>query len=219
MDLYQSVERTRFLGRELLLFLWFESEIFEATLSTSAHGSFGFWVEKELSLGVEKETTRIKGSLPGKAREAKESLLLGKSPEKMGFRLVLGEREASFALRGDTLALSAVSLPTVLDQGDDDPLLEARPMAKKRRERDADREAERVAVEEQEAFFERMRLLREVEEIVEALYRDFLALRLGPAYRGFVAETLLAWARGEEIDAEAYEKRRKAALGTGGKRR
>ena len=69
------------------------------------------------------------------------------------------------------------------------------------------------------AFFERMRLLREVEEIFEALYRDFLALRLGPAYRGFVADTLLAWARGEEIDAEAYEKRRKAALGTGGKRR
>jgi len=214
MDLYQHVERTRHLGHELLLFLWFESEIFEATLTTKKHGSFGMWVEKELSLVAEKESTKIRGSLPGKAREAKESLLLGKMPEKMGFHLVLGEREASFSLRGDSLALSAVSLPTVLEAEEIVGLDEiGPPKAAKKRERDEGREAERVEVEAQESFFERMHLLREVEEVVEALYTDFLALRLGPAYTSFVAATLLSWTRGEEIDADAYAKKRTAALG------
>ncbi len=216
MDLYQKVERTRHLGKELLLFLWFETEIFEATLSTKAHGSFGMWVEKELSLSAEKESTKIRGSLPGKAREAKESLLLGKMPEKMGFHLVLGEREANFAIRGDSLALSAVSLPTVLQEEEIVGLDEigGPPKTAKKRERSAYAEAERVEVEAQEVFFERMHLLREVEEVVEALYADFLTLRLGPAYSGFVADTLLAWSRGEEIDADAYAKKRKAALGS-----
>lgn len=216
MDLYQKVERTRHLGKELLLFLWFETEIFEATLSTKAHGSFGMWVEKELSLSAEKESTKIRGSLPGKAREAKESLLLGKMPEKMGFHLVLGEREANFAIRGDSLALSAVSLPTVLQEEEIVGLDEigGPPKTAKKRERNADAEAERVEVEAQEVFFERMHLLREVEEVVEALYADFLTLRLGPAYSGFVADTLVAWSRGEEIDADAYAKKRKAALGS-----
>ncbi len=220
MDLYQRVERSRFLGRELLLFLWFETEILSATLSTKKTGSFGMWVEKEISLAVEKETTKIRGGLPAKAREAKEALLLGKTVEKIGFRLVRGEREASFALRGDTLSLSAVSLPTVLDEEETPQLLDEPTVRKKKpRERNAEAELERVEVEAQESFFERMHLLREIEEVIEALYADFLVLRLGPAHRAFVAETILAWAEGRDVDATAYEKKRKAALAAGAKKR
>ena len=221
MDLYQRVERSRFLGRELLLFLWFETEILSATLSTKKTGSFGMWVEKEISLAVEKETTKIRGGLPAKAREAKEALLLGKTVEKIGFRLVRGEREASFALRGDTLSLSAVSLPTVLDEEETPQLLDepSAPRKKKPRERNAEAELERVEVEAQESFFERMHLLREIEEVIEALYADFLVLRLGPAHRSFVADAILAWAEGRDVDATAYAKKRKAALAAGVKKR
>jgi hypothetical protein len=215
MDLYQHVERSRFLGRELLLHLWFETEIMEGTLSTKKTGSFGMWVEKEISLSVEKETTKIRGGLPAKAREAKEALLLGKMPEKMGFRLVRGEREASFVLRGDTLSLSAVALPTVLEE-EEPERIDAPPERprKKPRERNADAEMERVEVEAQESFFERMHLLREVEEVVEALYSDFLALRLGPAHRAFVADAIVSWVGGTftESQVETYVKKRKAAL-------
>lgn len=219
MDLYQSVERSRFLGRELLLFLWFESEILDGTLSTKKTGSFGMWVEKEISLSVEKQTTKIRGSLPAKAREAKEALLLGKMPDKIGFRLVRGEREADFVLRGDTLSLSGVKLPTVLEE-EEVIGLDAPPTAPKRkpRERNAEAEAERVAVESQEGFFERMHLLREVEEVIEALYAEFLVLRLGPAHGEFVSHSILAWAEGREVDADAYAKKRKAALSGGGTR-
>ena len=44
------IELRRFVGRELLLWLWFESEIFEGTLWTKEHGSFGMWLEGRLVL-------------------------------------------------------------------------------------------------------------------------------------------------------------------------
>ena len=36
MDEFERIELRRFVGRELLLWLWFESEVFEATLETKA---------------------------------------------------------------------------------------------------------------------------------------------------------------------------------------
>ena len=57
-----------------------------------------------------------------------------------------------------------------------------------------------------------MRVTREIEGIVEALYRDFLALRLGPAWSDLVAPALEAWCSGEEIDADAYGTARTKAL-------
>ena len=41
MQLVDRIERRRFVGREFLVWLWFESELFDATLSTKEHGSFG----------------------------------------------------------------------------------------------------------------------------------------------------------------------------------
>ena len=49
-----------------------------------------------------------------------------------------------------------------------------------------------------------MRVTREIEGIIEALYRDFLALRLGPAWSELVMPALEAWTLGEEVDADAY---------------
>ena len=79
-------------------------------------------------------------------------------------------------------------------------------------------ELEQAEVVAQESFFERMHLLREVEEVVEHLYAEFLALRLGPAYAAFVAPALRAWSLGEAPDADAYEAKKKAALGARAKR-
>ena len=42
MQLVDRIEKRRFVGREFVLWLWFESELFDATLSTKEHGEFGF---------------------------------------------------------------------------------------------------------------------------------------------------------------------------------
>src|SRR5262249_25422602 len=95
MQLLERIEKRRFVGREWLLWLWFESEISEATLRTAEHGEFGLWIERVLVLSATKnEVTRIKGALPASAREAKEALLLGKLPESAGLRLTWREHES-----------------------------------------------------------------------------------------------------------------------------
>ena len=59
MDVFERIELRRFVGRELLLWLWFESEVFEATLSTKTHGSFGMWIEGRLVLSAGQEVPMV----------------------------------------------------------------------------------------------------------------------------------------------------------------
>ena len=73
-------------------------------------------------------------------------------------------------------------------------------------------EEERDADERTESFYERMHLAREVEDLLEALYRDFLALRLSAAWQKTVVPALREWVRGEEVDADAYKKARTHAV-------
>lgn len=216
MELADRVELRRFVGREHLLWLWFESEVFDATLSTTPHGSFGLWVEGRLVLSEGREVTTIRGTLPGNHREAKESLLRGKLPELAGLHLSWAGQDATLVLKAETLAIASLSLPTVLDKAGDEPapsIAEApRRPPPKRRKRSVEDEALEAADEEHETFYERMVLTREVEEILEALYADFLALRLGPAWEETVVPALRTWARGDDLDEESYRRARDRAV-------
>ncbi|WP_394845297.1 hypothetical protein LZC95_50745 [Pendulispora brunnea] len=211
MQLVDRIEKRRFVGREFLLWLWFESEVFEGTLSTKAHGQFGLWIARQivLSLGKE-EVTRIKGAYPAGTREAKESLLRGKTPETAGLHLSWHEHQATFVFKAEPMAISGLSLPTVLGEEEEEaPPPEARPKGRR------GRKAEAQSDEGHEAFYERMRLTREVEEILEALYRDFLTLRLGAAWTDAVLPALSTWTDPEgEVDADAYRAARDRALST-----
>jgi hypothetical protein len=215
MDTFERIELRRFVGRELLLWIWFESEIFEATLSTKPHGSFGLWLEGRLVLSAGKEVTTIKGTIPGQHREAKEALLRGKMPDLASLHLSWADHEATLTLKAETLGISGLKLPR--KEPDAAPTGEgttAPPRrAPRRRAAPAAAAAELAASEANEELYERMRVTREIEAIVEALYRDFLALRLGPAWSDVVMPALEAWSLGEEVDADAYGTARTKALG------
>lgn len=214
MQLVDRIEKRRFVGREFLLWLWFESEVFEGTLATAKHGSFGLWIERQLVLSAGKESTRIKGALPGAAREAKESVLRGKLPESAGVHLSRGAEERTFVLKAEQMAIGGLALQTVLGgpASEENALAPARRPQPKKRRRDAAAEAERESDEAHEAFYERMRMTRDLEALVEALYRDFLALRLGDAWSDAVVPAMRAWALGEEVDADSYRAARDHAL-------
>src|SRR3954471_19270782 len=214
MDTFERVELRRFVGRELLLWLWFESEIFEATLETKAHGSFGMWLEGRLVLSAGQETTTIKGTQPGNHREAKEALLRGKLPDVASLHLSWADHDATFTLKAETLGIAGLRLPrkgSDAPPGDapgavaslvrvDGPTRRSRP---KKRGGSAAEVAAFASDEAHEEFYERMQVTREIEGMVEALYRDFLVLRLGPAWDEAVAPALAAWAAGEDVDADA----------------
>ena len=207
MQQVDRIEKRRFVGREFLLWLWFESELFDATLSTQKHGKFGLWLEKRLALSAGKESTRITSASPGLGRQAKEALLLGQLPESAGIRVQLNDVETGFYLQAERLAIAGLKLQTVLDQQPEEPndLLEQlkgrrKPAKRKGREPEDDAAYER--------FYERMRLTEELEGLVEALYAEFIALRLSDKWSRDIVPLLRAWSRGESVDAAAYAKLR-----------
>jgi hypothetical protein len=214
MNLADRIEKRVFVGREFLLWLWFETELFEATLSTAEHGSFGMWIEKQFVVSETKnEVTRIKGSQPGTGREAKEALLRGKLPEVAGLHLTIRDQDASFVLKAESMAVGSLRLPTVLGGEEEEPAAAVIAPAKGRgRKRSAPRVDEGDL--RREAFEERMKLTREFESLLEALYRDFLALRLSPSWRSVVVPAMKIWAGGEDdVDVKAYRRARTRALG------
>jgi hypothetical protein len=89
-------------------------------------------------------------------------------------------------LKGDTLALASVALPVELKNKDD---------------------------EIHEVFYERMRLLEELETTLEALWSDFLTLRLSEAWPTAIVPMLRRFAREERVDAGAYLSAKRRGLG------
>lgn len=190
-DLVERIERNRFVGREFLLWLWFESEVFETNLAPTGMGRVALWIETRLALSFERDESLLKSAAPAASPEAKEALRQGKLPREARLRLTNGEREFAFMLKGDTLSLSSVAIPAELkDKGD----------------------------EMHEVFYERMRLLEELSAILEALWSDFLVLRLSDAWDGSIVPLLKKFAHRQRVDDGAYLQIKKKALGKKGPR-
>jgi hypothetical protein len=208
MQRIDRIEKRRFVGREFLLWLWFESEVFDATLSTREQGSFGLWLEKRLVLSEGQEKTSIAGPSPGAGREAKEALLRGQLPESAGVRIAWQGDETSFTCKAESLALAGLKLKTVLGKAEDapNPLLDelmGKPTRRPRRAAEPE--------ELHEVFYERMQLTGELEALIEQLFRDFLALRLSDAWEREVVPLLRGWVLGLELDVAPYAALRRAS--------
>jgi hypothetical protein len=203
MQLLDRIEKRRFVGREFLLWLWFESETFDATLTTRAHGPIGLWLEKRLVLSEGKASTRIIAPLPGLGREAKEAILSGQLPESAGIRIAWRNDETSFVLKAERLAVSGLKLQTVLDQEQEAPsaLIEELKGTSHVRKTSSKPKADDDA---HEVFYERMQLTQEFESVIEALYTDFIALRLSATWNASIVPVIRAWVRGEAVDGDAY---------------
>ncbi len=214
INMADRIELRRFVGRELLLWLWLETELFEATLSTKEHGHFGLWLEGRLVLSEGRESTTIRGTAPGLHREAKEALLRGKMPERAGLHLSFGDHECMLTLRGETLSFAGLTPPVKKKEegeargaGEPAPIDAPQVRRKKRRGENETDDAGH------EALYERMHFARDVEALTTALYRDFLTLRLSPAWDRDVVPTMEAWVAGEEVDVDRYRASREKVIG------
>ncbi|MCE9571751.1 MAG: hypothetical protein K8W52_01210 [Deltaproteobacteria bacterium] len=225
MQLVDLIEKRRFVGREFLLWLWLESELGDATLSTAEHGSFGLWIESKLVLSAGKESTRITAPMPGQGREAKEALRRGQLPQTATLHIALGEDETSLTLEAESFAVRGLKLKTLLDAaGDDDAvpgdlvdeMAGRKPGRPKAKRPPADEEGD-ANLDALARFQERMALTHAREELLAALYRDFLALRLARAWDAAIVPAMRRWAAGEEVDLAAYRKATKARGGGDGR--
>jgi hypothetical protein len=220
MDLVDRIEKRRFVGREFLLWLWFESELFDATLHTREHGELGLWLESRLTLSHAKESTRIIAPMPGLGPEAKAALRRGQLPESAGLRIYYKEAETRFSLHAERLAITGLKLNTVLDQAEEEepsPLLDEIMGKAKGGKKGKAAQEQSTEDRDDESFYERMRLTAEIEDVLSTLYRDFIVLRLSTAWNQHVVPALQHFARGEPIDADAYRAKLVKA-GHGGKK-
>lgn len=176
-DYAALVEANRFVGREFLLWLWFESELFETNLAPSEGTPFALWLETQLTLASDTEETRVRSTMPGEAPEAKKALVQGKLPKDARIRAVLDDYEYAWSFKADDLAISGLKVPAQLKADDD----------------------------KYEALYERMRLVEGVEAQLEALYRDFLRMRLDAAWERDIVPILSRWARAKPVDEAAYK--------------
>lgn len=174
MDLADRIESARFLGREFLVWLWYESEKNENVLALPGGESCTLWLDEQLTLIVnnllEKAESRLKGGTPSLTPEAKEALRQGKLPTKAKIRVDRGPQSWSFLFDADTLSIAGVSIPALITEDGD------------------------------ERFYERMQLVEELESMVAGLYERFLRLRTSAAWEREAVPAMRAWVRADPFE-------------------
>jgi hypothetical protein len=179
-DLVDRIETARFLGGEFLLWLWFSRDVTGGEILIPGRGLVVVSLETQLGLAdpiAERERVVIRGVDPFGGAEAGEALVTGKLPRKAGLRIVFEQSEWIMIIDSKTLALSGVKLPATESQG------------------------------EEALFYERMRLLEQIHELVHALYAHFLGVRLSSTWESDVAPALRRWIQaGELMDPGSFDR-------------
>jgi hypothetical protein len=178
MDLVDRIETTRFLGGEFVLWLWFSRDVLAGALDLPGQGKVEIALESSLLLVdplTDTERVTVRGFDPLGSLEAEHALLVGKLPRKVGLRLVFEQNEWVATLDAATFVLSGVKLPALLSEG------------------------------EEEHFHERMRLLEQLHDLVQGLYRYFLGVRLSPQWEATLLPAMRLWLRGEVMERKEYQ--------------
>lgn len=179
-SLAASIETQRFLGREFLAWLWFESELFEQTFSIPAKGfeSCALWLEHSIVLDCRTEAGREKASLAGVApsggSEARDAMRQGKTPARAKIAIKVDEQDYAFVFDAETMGMSAVKIPALLRGEGDDP------------------------------FHERIHLVEALEHAVETLFGQFLKLRVTEAWSKIVVRGMRGWMNDDETPAVQF---------------
>jgi hypothetical protein len=150
----KSLDET--LGQDFLTWLWYRSEVAN-TLKDEKGDEFTFFMEQRIVVqggdGDLKETASVSGVM-SELREARLGLATGKKVTRALFRLEQEPETWQLTLKAEDFCLGGLKTPKV-DAGED---------------KNADPEA---------IFFEKVYLLEKCLSFLDALYKEFLRLRLG----------------------------------------
>jgi len=163
MELIDRIENSRFLSREFLLWLWYESDRLEGRVEIDDDEFVELWFEETLVLTDASTEVRLKAPMPTVTPEAFEALRQGKRPALAKIRISRGTQSWSFTYKAETTSLSGLTLPTELKEENDD------------------------------SFFERIQLAEQLEAMMAQLLARFLALRTGRSWGRSLLPKIQAW--------------------------
>lgn len=172
MDLVDLIEQRSFLGSEFLMWLWFKSECYESLLKVDDIGSIELEFDDQMTLEAyiaETQRSELKGGDPANGIEAKTALRQGKRLSKAKISVNKEGRIWVLTLKGESLDFSSVKIPALLTS------------------------------EYDERFYERMYLLDEIEEIMSALYLEFLQIRLSKQWEEKILPATQAWIQSDKL--------------------
>jgi len=176
--LIERIESTRFLGSELVLWVWLRQELFNEPIALGEHGSAEVWLDRKLTLEhvLDKtERVAVRGAQPSGSTEAREAVRNMKLP--VGTRLVLrlAERDFAFDFNALRFLIGGGAIPALLKEEGDD------------------------------AFLERTALIEKLTTLLDALFAAFLRERLAPSWAKAWQPALVAWFEGESVPASALK--------------
>lgn len=171
MDLVDLIQTRRFLGGEFLMWLWYKGECLDGLMNIPEHGNVEIWFDDQMTLEAylaETERNDLKGGSPAYSPEARIALRQGKRVSKVKLGILKEGREWALSLKAESMDMSGVKIPALLSR------------------------------EEEEQFYERMYLLEELEDIMKALYKEFITIRLSTYWDSAILPKMREWIQSDE---------------------
>lgn len=177
-ELIERIETTRFLGPELLLWIWLRQELFSEPVALGELGQAEVWLDRKLMFEHildRSERVAVRGAQPSGSPEAREAVRNMKLP--VSSRLVLRLEQQDFALdfNAPRYLIGGGAIPALLKEDGDD------------------------------AFLERTALIEKLTQLLDALFAAFLRERLSPAWSKAWQPALVAWVDGENVPASVLK--------------
>jgi hypothetical protein len=177
-ELIERIETTRFLGSELVLWVWLRQELFNEPIALGEHGSAEVWLDRKLTLEHVLDRTErvaVRGAQPSGSTEAREAVRNMKLPVATRLLLRLAEQDFAFDFNAPRFLIGGGAVPALLKEEGDD------------------------------AFLERTSLIERLTTLLDALFAAFLRERLAPSWSKAWEPALVAWFEGENVPASALK--------------
>lgn len=174
MDILKTLADKAFWGHEFLTWLWYEAEERGGELDVPEFGPVSLWIEDRMLLGsleTDSKENILKDGDVSRSAEAAAALSVGKKLEEARFGLVREDREWAFTLKGGTFDLQSVRIPKVISDAEDDV---------------------------HATILIRLGHVRELTDLVDALYGKFVELRVSPAWEAEVVPAMGRWIAAKE---------------------
>ena len=169
MQVVDKVKGTEFLGRDFLVWLWFYSESHNGAFDIPGGGVVDLWLEGRVVLESadeeRTETVTCTGENPG-LREARFALSAGKKLTQARIRLTVGDNEWTFLLDSTWLNFKSLRTPRVMQDRKDDP---------------------------DGVFYEKIYLVEQPIAVMDALFAQFIKLRLSPQWEEEELPRITRW--------------------------